>query len=128
MTKPTAADTILITGGASGIGLALAKRYAASGSTVVICGRREEQLALARKECPQLNTFVADVSMQGGREWLVDQAVKSFPGLNILINNAGIQNRPPRSRSPRRGRRTRLRSRRTSLPRCISRCCSCHSC
>lgn len=95
MTQPTASDTVLITGGGSGIGLALAKRYVASGSTVIACGRRAEQLALARKECPSLHTLVADVSTATGRERLAAEVAQTFPGLNILINNAGVQNRPP---------------------------------
>ena len=94
MTQPTAADTVLITGGASGIGFALAQRFSASGANVVICGRREDQLAKARAECPKLNTMVADVSSAAGRQRLADEVVKAFPSLNILINNAGIQNRP----------------------------------
>lgn len=99
MTNPTAVEmsnnTILMTGGASGIGLALAKRYAAAGSQVIICGRREEQLALAKKETPSLQTLRADVSTVAGREQLAREATTKYPKLNTLINNAGIQNRPP---------------------------------
>lgn len=88
-------NTILITGGASGIGLALAKRYVQAGSTVIACGRRQEQLALAERECPGLKTLRADISNEAGREKLRDQVLSEFPKLNVLINNAGIQNRPP---------------------------------
>ena len=98
MTNPTAVEmsgnTILMTGGASGIGLALAKRYASAGSQVVICGRREEQLALAKKETPSLETLRADLSSPAGREQLAREVTAKYPKLNILINNAGIQNRP----------------------------------
>jgi uncharacterized oxidoreductase len=88
-------NTILMTGGGSGIGFALARRFAKAGSKVIICGRRREQLDLAQKECPELATLAGDVSTEMGREALFNQAVRDFPGLNILVNNAGIQNRLP---------------------------------
>jgi uncharacterized oxidoreductase len=88
-------NTILITGGGSGIGLALAKRFVKAGSQVVICGRREEQLQIAKKECPELNTLSSDLSTESGRKSLFEKVVREFPHLNVLINNAGIQNRLP---------------------------------
>jgi uncharacterized oxidoreductase len=93
-------NTILVTGGASGIGLALAKRFAQAGSQVIVCGRRQEQLDRARRECPELHTLSADISTEVGREKLVQQVMKEFPSLNVLINNAGIQNRPPPMHQP----------------------------
>jgi uncharacterized oxidoreductase len=93
-------STVLITGGASGIGLALAKRFVAQGAQVIVCGRRKEQLALAKSECPQLVTLVADVSSVAERQALAERVVKDFPKLNVLINNAGIQNRPPPLTAP----------------------------
>lgn len=53
-------NTILITGGGSGIGFALASRFAKAGSKVVICGRRLEQLEEAKKKCPELIPLQAD--------------------------------------------------------------------
>ncbi len=47
-------NTILITGGGTGIGLAFAKRFVASGNHVIICGRRAEPLAAAKSETPEL--------------------------------------------------------------------------
>ena len=88
-------STILITGGASGIGLALAKRFLDLGATVVVCGRREAQLELARRELPGLHTLRSDVSREDERLSLFQRVTQEFPGLNVLINNAGIQNRPP---------------------------------
>jgi uncharacterized oxidoreductase len=88
-------NTILITGGASGIGFALARRFVEAGSEVIACGRRADQLEKARSLCPGLKTVVADVSTAQGRTELFDRVVREFPSLNILINNAGIQNRPP---------------------------------
>jgi uncharacterized oxidoreductase len=87
-------NTILVTGGGSGIGLALAKRYAARGNRVVISGRRAEALAAAKRDTPALETLRGDVSSEAGRVALMEQATARFPALNVLVNNAGIQNRP----------------------------------
>ena len=87
--------TILISGGASGIGFALAKRFVTAGSKVIVCGRREEQLKVAKQECPALFTLRADVSTAAGRIDLHQRALAEFPSINVLLNNAGIQNRLP---------------------------------
>lgn len=87
--------TALITGGATGIGLALAKRFAAAGSHVIICGRRQERLEAARRELPTLVTIRADVASEGERLRLFETVVSNHPEIDILVNNAGIQNRPP---------------------------------
>lgn len=92
--------TILVTGGGSGIGLALAQRFAAAGSTVVICGRREEQLAEARRLCPALHPLQADVATAEGREALVEAVTARFPDLDVLVNNAGTQTRLPSIKQP----------------------------
>jgi uncharacterized oxidoreductase len=86
-------NTVLVTGGASGIGLGLAERFVDAGSTVVICGRREEKLAEARAACPGLHTRTCDVADPSEREALVAWATSNFPDLNVLVNNAGIQQR-----------------------------------
>ncbi|WP_437817612.1 SDR family oxidoreductase [Sorangium sp. So ce1078] len=88
-------NTILITGGASGIGLALAQRFVRAGSTVVVCGRRQEQLDQAERACPGLRAVQCDVSVEAERAALVERVTRELPALNVLINNAGIQNRPP---------------------------------
>jgi uncharacterized oxidoreductase len=85
--------TILVTGGASGIGFALAERFARAGSTVVVCGRRAEQLAEAKRRCPALHTLRADVSTAEGCKALVAEALAEFPALDVLVNNAGMQYR-----------------------------------
>jgi uncharacterized oxidoreductase len=87
--------TILITGGATGIGFALAKRFVAADNTVIICGRRAEKLAEARQLVPELHTVLCDVAIESDRIALHEQVVSQFPQLDVLINNAGIQNRPP---------------------------------
>jgi len=88
-----ASNTVLITGGASGIGLALARRFIQDGSTVIVCGRREEKLAEARKNHPELKTLACDLSKEKDRVRLSEWATKEFPRLNVLVNNAGIQRR-----------------------------------
>ena len=86
-------NTILVTGGASGIGLAIARRFVTRGNEVIICGRREEKLAEVRSEEPGLHTYACDVADSTAREDLVRWATTKFPELNILVNNAGIQRR-----------------------------------
>ena len=84
-------NTILITGGATGIGLALAKAFVDLGNKVVICGRRRNKLLAARKMNPQLEIRVCDVSRSASRTALVQWMKQRFPSANILVNNAGIQ-------------------------------------
>ncbi|QMU27219.1 SDR family oxidoreductase [Adhaeribacter radiodurans] len=86
-------NTVLITGGASGIGLALAERFLQAGSKVIVCGRREDKLQEAQQKYPQLHTRVCDVVKESDRQDLYNWVVQSFPEVNVLLNNAGIQNR-----------------------------------
>ncbi|HYQ90121.1 MAG TPA: SDR family NAD(P)-dependent oxidoreductase [Candidatus Binatia bacterium] len=88
-----ASNTILVTGGASGIGLALAQRFLQAGSKVIVCGRSKERLEEARGKHPQLLTYVCDLSKERQREKLFAWATKEHPRLNVLVNNAGIQRR-----------------------------------
>jgi uncharacterized oxidoreductase len=85
--------TVLVTGGASGIGLAIARRFLEAGSRVVVCGRRESALRAAAETYPGLATRVCDVARADEREALVAWAVDAFPALDVLVNNAGIQRR-----------------------------------
>ncbi|HEX2639173.1 MAG TPA: SDR family oxidoreductase, partial [Pyrinomonadaceae bacterium] len=86
-------NTILITGGASGIGLAMAERFSARDNNVIICGRREDKLREAAEQVPGLKWRVCDVADPAEREDLGKWAVSEFPELNVLVNNAGIQRR-----------------------------------
>ncbi|MFD2720082.1 SDR family oxidoreductase [Hymenobacter monticola] len=88
-----AQNTVLLTGGASGIGLALAVRFLQAGSTVIVVGRRADKLAEAQQLHPALITRVADVADAAERAELVRWATATHPHLNVLVNNAGIQNR-----------------------------------
>jgi uncharacterized oxidoreductase len=84
-------NTILITGGATGIGLALAGAFLKSGNEVIICGRRREKLRAAHSRFPRLHIRVCDVTKTRSRSALVEWAMKRFKTLNMLVNNAGIQ-------------------------------------
>ncbi|MBM7691227.1 putative oxidoreductase [Peribacillus deserti] len=86
-------NTILITGGSSGIGLAFAERFLKRGNTVIICGRNEEKLLQAQEKYPELHIRVSDVSVESDRISLVEWVKSSFPHVNVLVNNAGIQQR-----------------------------------
>ncbi len=88
-----AGNTVLITGGASGIGLALAERFLEAGSEVIVCGRRQDKLREAQSRQPRLRTRVCDAADAAGRIELFRWAVAEFPRLNVLVNNAGIQRR-----------------------------------
>jgi uncharacterized oxidoreductase len=86
-------NTILITGGGTGIGLALAERFIGDGNTVIICGRREEALKSAKQRYPDLIVHTCDVADAEQRTELHRWALREHPGLNVLVNNAGIQRR-----------------------------------
>ena len=77
--------SILITGGGSGIGFALAKRLANSGHEVIICGRRLEQLAQAKLDCPPLITIQADVGTEEGRNRLVNTIISDYPQVRSIV-------------------------------------------
>jgi uncharacterized oxidoreductase len=84
-------NAILITGGATGIGLALAEAFQRKGNEVIICGRREDKLIQAKKKLSQLQTMKCDVADLESREHLYNWVVGNHKDINILINNAGIQ-------------------------------------
>jgi uncharacterized oxidoreductase len=86
-------NTILFTGGASGIGKALAIRFAQRGNKVIVCGRRDDVLNQLRSEHPEIETIQRDVGNPDERESLFEQCTTRFPDVNVLVNNAGIQRR-----------------------------------
>jgi uncharacterized oxidoreductase len=84
-------NTILITGGATGIGFAFADRLAKIGNDVIICGRRKDKLEEAHRKSNYLHTIVSDISDDKDRKGLLSYVQTEFPEFNFLINNAGIQ-------------------------------------
>jgi uncharacterized oxidoreductase len=84
---------VLITGGSEGIGYGLAKRFLSAGSKVLVTGRSRLKLEKAAAELPGLQIYVNDIGDPVQREALAAHIYTAMPGLNILINNAGIQRR-----------------------------------
>lgn len=84
-------NTVLITGGATGIGFALAEALVKLGNTVIICGRRQSKLDEAKRKLPQIHVRTCDVSKDEERKTLFDWVRDNFKDFNVLINNAGIQ-------------------------------------
>jgi short-subunit dehydrogenase len=84
---------VLITGGSSGIGLAIAEALLAKGAKLVITGRRADTLAQAVQELQHTGSPIysvsADVATPEGRTATIKQAVDRLGGLDILVNNAG---------------------------------------
>lgn len=79
--------TVLITGGATGIGFALAKQFHAAGNQVILVGRREDMLQQAAAQLSGCRFAAADIAHADDRARLL----RDFPDVNILINNAAIQ-------------------------------------
>jgi len=84
-------NKILITGGASGIGLGLTERFIKENNTVIICGRREAVLKEVAVKFPSVITKVCDLSNEADRIELYNWVAKEHSDLNVLVNNAGIQ-------------------------------------
>jgi uncharacterized oxidoreductase len=85
-------STILITGGATGIGLAVAQRLLALGHVVIAAGRRADVHEKAAKANPGLKTIQGDVSTDAGRIALFEKTVRDYPAVNVLFSNAGVIN------------------------------------
>lgn len=83
-------NTILITGGASGIGLELTRQLLARGNKLVMTGRNAAKLQKAKAEFPSIHTVVSDVSKVADIQALFDLVEADYPDVNVLINNAGI--------------------------------------
>lgn len=87
-----AQQKVLITGGSSGIGLALAKKFMENDNTVIITGRNLSKLEAAQKDFPKLYIYQSDVTNDKEVRMLADDIQEKFGGIDILINNAGIMN------------------------------------
>ena len=82
--------TVLVTGGSSGIGLELARQLVARGNTVIVTGRDQHRLDEARQLLPSLHTFQSDVRDPASIQTLFAAVTGQFPGLDTLVNNAGV--------------------------------------
>ena len=84
---------VLITGGSSGIGFAIAEAALAKGADVVITGRRQDVVMEAAKQLRQgsrrVESVAADVSTASGREATLKLSLEKLGGLDVLVNNAG---------------------------------------
>ena len=83
-------NTILITGGGSGIGLALAKEFFQLNNRVIICGRNLEKLKSVKQQFPSIEIIQCDVSDENSVAALVQEIQQKHSSLNFLINNAGM--------------------------------------
>ncbi|MGP7795140.1 SDR family oxidoreductase [Sphingomonas sp. CLY1604] len=86
----TSGNTILMTGGGSGIGEALAHRFHDRGDTVIIAGRRQDALDRAAAGRAGIHTVTLDVEDSDAIDAFAERIVTDFPDLNVLFNNAGI--------------------------------------
>jgi uncharacterized oxidoreductase len=85
-------NKILITGGASGIGLGLTERFIAENNTVIVCGRRKDLLNDLQMKFPNVITRHCDLNDEQERVALFEWIRENHSDLNVLVNNAGIQN------------------------------------
>lgn len=83
-------NTILITGGSSGIGLELSKRLINNQNKVIICGRSQQKLERAKAQLPQLETIQCDLSQKEQCKALAQEVIEKYPKINVLINNAAL--------------------------------------
>lgn len=85
----TTGNTVFISGGSAGIGLAIAKKLSAAGNKVIINGRNEERLQNALTQLDNALAIQGDLSVEAERVRIAKQLKENHPDLNIIINNAG---------------------------------------
>ncbi len=85
----TLGNTVFISGGSAGIGLAIAKKFSKAGNTVIINGRSEERLQKALAELDNAVAIQGDLSVEADRIRMATQLKEQHPDVNIIVNNAG---------------------------------------
>jgi NAD(P)-dependent dehydrogenase (short-subunit alcohol dehydrogenase family) len=97
MAYPLEGKNVLVTGGSSGIGAALAEGFARAGATVGICARRADRLAevleRVRAHAPDSRSWTVDLSDLDGIEAFARRVESDLGGVDVLVNNAGIPKR-----------------------------------
>ncbi|MFC3196268.1 SDR family oxidoreductase [Parapedobacter deserti] len=83
-------NVILITGGTSGLGLEMAKRFIGLGNQVIVCSRSLKKLEETKRLLPSVETYQCDISKEAERIQLYNRIMESFPKLNVFINNSAI--------------------------------------
>ena len=86
----TTGNTILVTGGGSGIGLALAQRWHDAGNVVIVTGRNSAKLDAAIAGRANMHAAPLDVTDADAIAAFAADIVQRFPDLNVLVNNAGV--------------------------------------
>lgn len=86
-------NTILITGGASGIGYQFSKKFYNNDNQIIVCGRNIEKLTALETTFPNIVTRQCDVTNADDRVKLFEWVTNHYPEVNVIVNNAGIQNR-----------------------------------
>lgn len=85
----TTGNTVFITGGSAGIGLAIAKKLTAEGNHIIINGRNQERLDNALKELPGAVGIQGDFAVEADRIRVAEELKNNHPDVNVIINNAG---------------------------------------
>jgi NAD(P)-dependent dehydrogenase (short-subunit alcohol dehydrogenase family) len=83
-------QNVLITAGASGIGLAIARAFLAAGANVFVCDIDRDALAAAKHAHPGLLTGYCDISKRADIEQMVPHGAATLGGIDVLVNNAGV--------------------------------------
>lgn len=87
--KPSG-NTILVTGGGSGIGRGMARWWADHGNTVIVAGRKAATLAETAQGHPSIHTMTLDTASAADIARFAAEVTERFPALNVLVNNAGV--------------------------------------
>jgi len=95
MGAPFTDQVVVVTGGTSGIGKALVKRFIDLGATVATCGRNFQKLQALQESLPgkKLFTCVADVGKEEDCQAFINQVIDHYGQINVLVNNAGMSMR-----------------------------------